>query len=83
MDEISELDSAIIAANINADTVRDQAEVIKQQALRIAELRVALAGEVGLVQLLTARDDLRPERQAILSNHRHQRALATLGSKHD
>ena len=34
------------------------------------ELLDALQGVVGLVQLLSARDDLRADRDAILSNHR-------------
>lgn len=46
-------------------------------------LRDALAGEVGLVQLLTAREDLRADRAAILSNHRHVEALDVLGPEHD
>lgn len=46
----------------------------------IQQLREALVGEVGLVQLLTARSDLRAEREAILSNHRHITALAALGT---
>jgi len=37
MDEISDLDSALIAANVNAEVVREQ-----QQELRRLETRVAL-----------------------------------------
>lgn len=41
-------------------------------------LRDALAAEIGLLTLLLARDDLKADRHAILTNHRHVEAVATL-----
>jgi len=66
---------ASLAAPHSGDIEREAHDALRE----IGRLREALGGEIGLVQLLTARSDLRHDRDAILSNHRHKEALAVLG----
>ena len=54
-----------------------------EAADEIEQLRSALAGEIGLVQLLAARSELQPDRQTVLGNHRHVEALRVLGDSDD
>lgn len=64
---------------IAEDCAESAEEEISQQAQSLTRLREALAGLVGLTQLLTSRDDLTlGVREALLGNHRIQEAREVL-----